>query len=321
MRLLCLCLAFAACDDATSDHPDTPRADTTDVAVDSGADDVAVDTGADDVAVDSTTADAVDTSADLDGFADASDPALADAEALFQRVLRGEIGLRKQAIAAFEAALADHPDDARGQLLYGMALLSAVAEDGDFTAALKAQPALEKAAALAPNDLRIPGWIGTVKVGAARTLGIGVEDAVDYMIAAADAFPEFNNVSLAIAFGRFPLDTPYPQMAIDRLVSTASCVDDLDVCRNTTRVPHNFEGALMLFGDVYARVGNKAEAERYYGMALASPDAATWAYRDEAQAVLSDLDGRIARYLDTNPFNDPPFFAEGAVACVACHAP
>lgn len=43
--------------------------------------------------------------------------------------------------------------------------------------------------ALAPDDLRIPGWLGTVKVGAARALNTGVAEAVAFMIEAADAFP------------------------------------------------------------------------------------------------------------------------------------
>ncbi len=279
-----------------------------------------------DTATDTATETSVDTSVDaIAETADTSNPVadqlIADGEALFFRALAGETSLRTEAILKLSSGVTLDPNHARGQLMYGMALLSSVAEDGNLFAALSAQPALEKAMALAPEDLRIPGWLGTVKVGAARALNTGVAEAVAFMIEAADAFPEFNNVSLAIGFGRFPLDTPYPQMAIDRLTATANCVGEFDVCRNTERVPHNNEGALMLFGDVYARVGEVATARYYYELALGSPDAATWDYAGDAQAVLDALDDRVALYLDADPSNDPQFFAEGRVACVACHAP
>lgn len=323
-----LLFALAACDGAepaaTPDAEiaevaeDTDNAEVTEIAEDTEvAEDteIAEDTG---IAEDTSPA---DTAAETDAPADPAAALIAEGEALFFRALAGETALRAEAIDTLAAGLAVDPEHARGQLLYGMAQLSAVAEDGNLFAALQAQPALEKAMALAPEDLRIVGWLGTVKVGAARALGIGLDEAIAFMIDAADAYPEFNNVSLAIAFGRFPLDTPYPQMAIDRLLAVADCGSDHDVCRNTARVPHNNEGALMLFGDVYARVGDRDKARYYYELALASPDAATWDYAGDAQAVLDDLDERIDLYLDADPLNDPLFFAEGRVACVACHAP
>ena len=303
----------ASSPDATPDTsaPDTAIADT-DVA----------DTSADTTADTATPETTVDTTAETETTANPlADQLLVDGEALFFRAMAGETNLRTEAILKLSTGVSMSPDSARGQLMYGMALLSSVAEDGNVFAALSAQPALEKAMALAPEDLRIPGWLGTVKVGAARALNSGVAEAVAFMIQAADLFPEFNNVSLAIGFGRLPLDTPYPQMAVDRLMATADCGGELDVCRNTTRVPHNNEGALMLFGDVHARIGDHAQARYYYELALASPDAATWDYADEAQAVLDDLDNRVDLYLDADPANDPVFFAEGKVACVACHAP
>lgn len=284
--------------------------------------DAAIETDTAVVETDATTAETI---TEISETADTSNPVadqlIADGEALFFRALAGETNLRTEAILKLSSGVTLDPNHARGQLMYGMALLSSVAEDANLFAALSAQPALEKAMALAPDDLRIPGWLGTVKVGAARALNTGVAEAVAFMIEAADAFPEFNNVSLAIGFGRFPLDTPYPQMAIDRLTATANCVGEFDVCRNTERVPHNNEGALMLFGDVYARVGDTAKARYFYELALGSPDAATWDYAGDAQAVLDALDDRVALYLDADPANDPQFFAEGRVACVACHAP
>jgi len=343
-------IALTACDDGTPAER-TPDAELSDVAseIEEAADSDQIDdttlpdvTAPDPSVPDTAVADSTVAEATADTLADTTTPdgndatdaspeaetsnplgdlLLLDGEALFFRAMAGETNLRTEAILKLSTGVSLSPDNARGQLMYGMALLSSVAEDGNVFAALLAQPALEKAMALAPTDLRIPGWLGTVKVGAARALNSGVAEAAAFMIDAADLFPEFNNVSLAIGFGRLPRDTPYPQMAIDRLLATADCGGELDVCRNTARVPHNNEGALMLFGDVFARVGDHAKARYYYGLALASPDAATWDYADEAQAVLDDLDNRIDLYLDADAANDPVFFAEGKVACVACHAP
>jgi hypothetical protein len=329
---LAFACALCACGDDASQTSDTPLADT--VAVDASDTDAMGDTSAPD-----TTAPDVDEVADAgdvsegDATADGSDIATdtaataraltAEGEALFFRAMAGELTLRKTAIDKLAAGLALDPEQARGQLVYGMALLSAVAEDGDLFSALKAGPALEKAMQLAPEDLRIPGWLGTIKVGTARALNQpeALDDAIAFMIAATDAYPEFNSVSLAIALSHLPLDTIYPQMAIDRLVGTADCAANLDVCKNTAKVPHNNEGALMLFGDVYARIGDAENARHFYTLALTSPDAATWKYAPQAQAVLDDLDHRIDLYLDADPANDPLFFAEGRVACVGCHAP
>ncbi|MFO0744676.1 MAG: hypothetical protein U1F43_03245 [Myxococcota bacterium] len=298
-------LLVSACFLACSDDPTAP----TDVAADTSAD-ASSDVGPD--------GDATDDGASSEGRA-----LLDDGEALLWRALGGEVAVRADALATLESGLALLPDDPRGNLMYGMGLLSAVAEDGDIAAALDAIPVLQHAIAVAPDDLRIPGWLGTVKVPIARFTGdaAALTAACDDMIAAADAYPEFNNVSLAIAFSKLPFDTPYPQMAVDRMDAIQSCADTVAVCQNTARAPHNDEGALMLYGDVHARVGDKAQATAYYQAALASPTAATWKYRAQAQAILDDLDGRIARYLDADPQNDPAFFAEGSTSCVGCHAP
>ncbi|MCC6624203.1 MAG: hypothetical protein IT385_23330 [Deltaproteobacteria bacterium] len=297
--------ALSACGDDTS-TADTDDTSTPDAAADSSP-------------ADSSTADL----ADVDPEVAAGRALLDEAEALMWRALGGEVALRADALATFEAGLAALPDDPRGSLLYGMTLLSAIAEDNDIASALKAGPALEHAIAVNPDDRRIPGWLGTIKVGLARFTGDEqtLAEAIDFMLEAADLYPEFNNVSLAIAFAKLPLDTGYPTMAKERLLAIVDCVETLDVCQNNARAPHNNEGSLMLFGDVHARLGETDAARAYYDAALASPDAATWDYADEARAVRDALDARVALYLDADPANDPLFFAEGRTSCVGCHAP
>ena len=129
---------------------------------------------------------------------------LEEGEALFFRVLAGEKELRGEAIATLEYGLTLAPDHPRGSLMYAMALLSALAEAEDFRVVGDVEPALLHAIEVNPDDARIPGWLGTVRVAMARVLGdeARLEAAIAYMIEAADRWPDFNNFSLAIEIGR-----------------------------------------------------------------------------------------------------------------------
>lgn len=235
--------------------------------------------------------------------------------------LHGDTSGRAQAIALLEAATAAHPDNARAHLFLGMCSLAALAEDNDVTALSKILPALERAQELAPEDTRIPGWIGTVKVQTAVVLhdDAGLAAAIDEMIAAADLDPQFNNVSLAIAFATLPIDTPYPQMAVDRLDAIKDCGATDERCRDNAAAPHNVPGSGMLFGDVYARIGDATTARTYYEAAMAADSAGSWAAQADAQAILDGVDARAAAWADTDTTNDPAFFLSGARTCTGCH--
>jgi tetratricopeptide (TPR) repeat protein len=247
---------------------------------------------------------------------------LAEGEALFYRALGGEKEQRRAAIRTLARGLALEPDHPRGSLMYGMALLSAIAEDNDLRYAADAIPALEHAMAVNPDDRRIPGWLGTVRVAMAQALGDeeALEEAIAFMVEAADRWPDFNNFSLAIAFAPLPLESGYPAMALERMNAIAGCGARTDVCTNAS-VPHNEEGSLMTFGDIHARLGDAEQARAYYRMAVEHPDAASWPYRDEAQAFLDAVDERVARFTNDDPSDDPRFFSAGETSCVGCHAP
>lgn len=251
-------------------------------------------------------------------------PVVAAAIALCYEALQGDTSKRGDALDALKAATEAEPDSARAFLFLGMCSLSALAEDTNLLVANDVLPALERAYELDPTDLRIPGWIGSVKVRMATLPIIGSEEAeveaIAYMIAAADLYPDFNNVSLAIAFSAgFGLDTPYPQMAIDRLEAITACVATDPACTNLPTARHNVQGSMMLFADVYARIGDAAQARQYYELALASEGADTWPYRADAETALAELDDRIERFTDGNSFNDPTFFALGQHSCRGCH--
>lgn len=255
------------------------------------------------------------------GRASANPPEVTDAIAACYATLHGDVSGRAEALAKLELATANHPDNGPAFLFLGMCSLAALAEDNDLGRLPKIEPALSRAIELMPDDRRIPGWLATVRVQTARILGdeAATKKAVDEMVAAADLYPEFNNVSLAIAFSGFPLDTPYPALAVQRLEAIVTCGETDPKCRDNAAAPHNVPGSAMLFGDVYARVGDKANASTYYAAALAADSASTWAQKSEAQAALDGLDQRIAAWTDDDPGNDPAFFLSGKRTCTACH--
>jgi len=235
--------------------------------------------------------------------------------------LQGATEQRDAALESLQAATELYPENGRAHLFLGMCSLAALAEDGDVAALAAIEPALERAIELLPDDRRIPGWLATVRVQTARILGDEAElqAAVDEMIAAADLYPEFNNVSLAIAFAGLPLDTPYPAMAVERLRAIEDCGEVDDRCRDNDAAPHNVPGSLMLFGDVHARVGDARTAGAYYAQAIAAPSSAGWKYSAAAQAALDGVDERAASWSDTDAGNDPAFFLSGAATCTGCH--
>lgn len=248
-------------------------------------------------------------------------PEVAEAIAACYETLHGDVSGRDAALAALQQATEQYPDNGRAHLFLGMCSLAALAEDGDLGALGSIEPALERAVELMPDDLRIPGWLATVRVQTARLLGTEaeVQAAVDEMIAAADLYPAFNNVSLAIAFAGFPLETGYPQMAVDRLVAIQDCGEVDEKCRDNEAAPHNVPGSAMLFGDVHARVGDAEQAAIYYGLALEADSAATWPFAADAQSMLDGLDARVAAWTDLDDTNDPEFFVSGLRTCTGCH--
>ena len=257
---------------------------------------------------------ATDGAANLDAAAavdarPAEPPQVAAAMALCYEALHGDTSKRGEALDALRAATEAYPDNARAFLFLGMCTLSAVAEETNLLVVNDVQPALERAYELDPTDLRIPGWIGSVKVRMATIPILGTEEAkaeaIAYMISAADLYPDFNNVSLAIAFSSgFGLDTPYPQMAIDRLEAITACVATDPACRNNPNAPHNIPGSMMLFADVYARIGDAEQAAHYYQLALDSdgaftPDAARFAESRAARCLAKPFDvvAEVRRFL------------------------
>jgi hypothetical protein len=92
-----------------------------------------------------------------------------------------------------------------------------------------------------------------------------------------------------------------------------------DICNNAGFAPRNVQGTLLLFGDLYAKGGNLAQAQLWYGLDSAFPGSTTWAFAPLIQDRVNNAATRVALYADADPSNDPPVIGVGAEACANCH--
>ena len=93
-----------------------------------------------------------------------------------------------------------------------------------------------------------------------------------------------------------------------------------ELCGNTGLAPHNAEGAVLLFGDVYAKAGDLAQAQTWYDLAkflggLNPP----WQFQAVADERAANAATRVALYQDGDPSNDPPIVGAASEACAFCH--
>jgi hypothetical protein len=150
----------------------------------------------------------------------------------------------------------------------------------------------------------------------------------------AEAFalnPFFNVFDLIPVIQALPPSDSRWQQAYDDVITyledpeTLACVGTQpEICANAGLAVHNTGGALVLFGDVYAKSGRPEAGERasfWYGLAQAiggSPSE-PWPFQALADARVLDVDNRIARYLDADPSNDDPIVGIREENCATCH--
>jgi hypothetical protein len=93
-----------------------------------------------------------------------------------------------------------------------------------------------------------------------------------------------------------------------------------EVCGNAGMAPHNLEGTLMLFADLYAKGGRLEQAEAVYGIArrFAAQNGAY--YVAELDERIATVAARVAAYGDDDHGNDPPLMDGGIGFCPYCHA-
>lgn len=182
--------------------------------------------------------------------------------------------------------------------------------------------------ATASGDSRVPGFAAAAKFtqgfidgdAALRAAGLAeleraveinaffnVFDAIPVLQALPPTDPEFQRV---FTFVTAYLDDP----------TTLQClVTQPEICANAGFAPHNIQGALTLFGDLFAKAGNLERAQMWYNLVQVIPDTATWPFKAAIDDRAANAAARIALYADADPSNDPPLIGAGAEACAACH--
>lgn len=287
------------------------------------------------------------------GSGGAQDPA-SKAVADFVEAFQTEQYDRAPDLAAqLDAAAQIAPDRADVTLLRGHVRLWRLAEWGRDPSqdtseipgiALSARAAFEAASALAPDDHRLPGWLGPLKIA------IGNATADDPLIAegfsdideGVAAYPEFNLFVRALARANAAPGSAELAEAVEAMWQTLDvCAgepvdrENLDyapymdletdtgvkrVCWNDEKARHNFEGFFLYFGDLLVKSGDPDTAQAAYQSAQLSSTYRTWPYRAELEARIEDAPARAALFADADPTNDPEIIAASSHQCAACHA-
>lgn len=91
-------------------------------------------------------------------------------------------------------------------------------------------------------------------------------------------------------------------------------------CWGSERVPHGYEGAWMIFGDLLVKSGRLAAARRAYLNAQLGPNYASWKYKSVLeQRLVENLTLRYATYADHDP-NKWASIGHTPFSCTQCHA-
>ena len=263
-------------------------------------------------------------------------------EAAFWDTLLGDAHRASESLRLLRQASAANPRDGRSLFLAGMMHLyryEIVVPDPRFVSTAGKREILASTVAF---DRAVPllwdGVVGDSRAGgfaAAATYkkGIAFGDpnevarGIDAMNRATDDNPLFNGF---IPFGAGPIAAPdSPAYAtilhlLDDVFPTVfgECGSNAEICFNDGLAPHNLEGTLLLFGDLYAKAGRVEDAETSYSTAAAAGENSGWspAFIARARTLAATAAERAALYNDEDPRNDPPFTDLGGVGnCAYCH--
>lgn len=252
------------------------------------------------------------------------------------------------------AAYLENPNDPRLALLLAHTHLWRIAERARLDSVppgitdhmILADRYFAEARRLAPDDDRIPGWLGSTR------LALGTihrderlrREGYFMLKGAAAEYPQFNDFSFAYSLISQAPDSPrfaegiaalwdniercaerrfdrnQPRFEWAALAVLETETGRTRVCWNTRRVPHNVEGFFLHFGDALLKNGQKAAAESAYRFVSQVPQYTTWRYKAALEERLANLDDWMTRLRDADPANDPPYMFRSAIACVGCHA-
>jgi len=252
------------------------------------------------------------------------------------------------------AAYLENPNDPRLALLLAHTHLWKVSERARLSPVppeitdhlILAERYFAEARQLAPDDDRILGWLGSVKLalGTIHRDERVTREGYFMVKGTAAAYPQFADFTLSytlvgqphdssrfteavaamwenldLCFGhRYDRVRPVLEWAPVAALRTDSGL--ASVCWNTALVPHNVEGFFLHFGDVLLKNGQKEAAETTYRFIKTVPEYATWRYKPTLEERLANLDDWMARLRGADRANDPPYMLNSVIACLGCHA-
>jgi hypothetical protein len=176
------------------------------------------------------------------------------------------------------------------------------------------------------GDSRVPGFAAATKFVRGFAEGdpaLQAQGVADLNAAVAvNAF--FNVFDVIPVIQALPNTDPRFQGAFQQFATyledaeTLACLaDQPGICGNAGLAPRNLNGSLMLFGDLYAKAGNLAQASLWYGLGAGVDDA--YAFKPLVVERAATAAERVARWSDADPTNDPAVVGLGVENCATCH--
>jgi hypothetical protein len=156
-------------------------------------------------------------------------------------------------------------------------------------------------------------------------------------------WPELNLFTKAFMLAQAKHDSPEYQQAVDAFWKNVEvCADGAPdrkhpdfskfarpdpndpkkaICFNTWKAPFNFEGSMLVFGDLLVKQGEVEAAKQVYASARLSPRFEQWPYRQTLEARLANADANVAPFR-LEPREQPAekkFITGAAFTCTVCH--
>ena len=211
--------------------------------------------------------------------------------------------------------------------------------------AILAEKYFAEAQALNPEDARILGWLGPVRItlGAIDQREKQVRRGYFDTLEGVDRYPEFNHFSIGFVLSRLPASDPKfaegveqqwrnleicTNQKLDRdgnfvyapFMSGEVTTGPKRACWNGVIAPHNVEGFFLNMGDMLVKQGRPLQAQRIYAFARLSKTYAQWPYRDLLERSIADATERAQRFKQAEPGKEPPVMFNSDHACTGCHA-
>ena len=208
---------------------------------------------------------------------------------------------------------------------------------------LVAQAYFVEAQKLAPEDHRILGWLGGVRMALGKIHADErmVRDGYFTLQDGVSAFPEFNHFSKSYALSQLPRTHERFGEALEAMwLSIEACQAKFDrknpdyarhfdpnapsqgparVCYNVPAAPHNFEGFFLHNGDMLVKAGDAARAKVMYANARIVPSFKTWQFRGMLEDRILTADERARAFAAPDSRALPEMMVNSRAGCTGCH--